>query len=215
MKFDTLFTENILHQVNNLTHFCKRMGPVFYPWTLYVMYNLLHIFCNYKYLVRPKHVHVTFNNCQNLVVIDSSFTDFYMSKSWLFMDMSWTACFSSQVICGMWLQSVVEEFLLPVYVASTYFSSVPTVHSNIIFSILFASLVPFSHINPNWSPSLSSIFFLMCLLSILTTVFAVHAMRITAVVTILCSSCVIISCRAICYGKHHQHGCYIKNFHRM
>ena len=29
MKFDTLFTENILHQVNNLTHFCKRMGPVF------------------------------------------------------------------------------------------------------------------------------------------------------------------------------------------
>ena len=58
------------------------------------------------------------------------------------------------------------------------FSSIFKVRSDIL-SIPIASLVPFPLLNPNWSsPSTSSIFFSILLLSIFVTIFAVYAMRL-------------------------------------
>jgi len=49
-------------------------------------------FHNSNYHVRPKHaLHLTSNNCQNLVVIES-FDVIHC----------WTVCFSARIICAMW-----------------------------------------------------------------------------------------------------------------
>jgi hypothetical protein len=58
-------------------------------------------------------------------------------------------------------------------------SSICRVCSDIILSIPIASLVPFPLVNPNrFSPSPSSIFFSILLLSIVFTIFAVCAIRL-------------------------------------
>jgi len=58
-------------------------------------------------------------------------------------------------------------------------SSISKVHSDIILSIPIASLVPFPLLNPNLSsPSTSSIFFSILLLSIFATIFTVCAIRL-------------------------------------
>jgi hypothetical protein len=59
-------------------------------------------------------------------------------------------------------------------------TSVCKVHSDIILSISIASVVPFPLLNPNWSsPSTSSIFLSVFLLSIFATISAVCAIRLT------------------------------------
>ena len=53
-------------------------------------------------------------------------------------------------------------------------SSISKAHSDIVLSIPIASLVPFPLLNPNWSsPSTSSIFFSILLLSIFAAIFTV------------------------------------------
>ena len=86
--------------------------------TLYILFSIY--FYNYNSLIRPKHaLHLTSNNCQNLVVIDSPFINFHTSKYWLCVDMMWytieqCACLhESYVECGfprVW-QNVRENYI--------------------------------------------------------------------------------------------------------
>ena len=70
-------------------------------------------------------------------------------------------------------------------------SSISKVRSHIILTIPVASLVPFPLLNPNWSsPSTSSIFLSILLLSIFAIIFAVCEVRLIVPLSLLFVVCV-------------------------